>query len=383
MCTNKSNPITAKEITGFTYPVLHTGKSWYVDFTALDHVSGRMRRKKYMLDSIRSKAERRKRASEIIEATIRLLRAGWTPWVSQSDDRRFVELRAAFDKYEQFIGRLPRIKTRNDYWSRLNVLHQFLATLAIPPKYVYQFNTPLLSDFLDWLYLDRNLSARTRNNYRGWLAGVCAFFMQRQWLDHDPTDKIKILKETAKIRQPLTQEMLAELEEELRHTDPHFLLACRMEYYTFIRPKELVLLRIRDLDLDNASLFVPKEVSKNKRDGKVGLNDTLVEMFRSLGVAAAPGDWFIFGKGFRPAKRQWESQAFRRRWIDLRDKLGWGQQFQFYSLKDSGLRDLANSVGIVIARDQARHTDVSTTNHYLQGRDLPVHEEVKRFKGYI
>jgi len=40
-------------------------------------------------------------------------------------------------------------------------------------------------------------------------------------------------------------------------------------------------------------------------------------------------------------------------------------------------------MGIVIARDQARHTDISTTNKYLQGRDLPVHDETKHFKGEL
>ena len=75
---------------------------------------------------------------------------------------------------------------------------------------------------------------------------------------------------------------------------------------------------------------------------------------------------------------------FRRKWNKLvRKGLGWDDCYQFYSLKDSGLRDLANAEGIVIARDQARHTDVSTTNKYLQGRDKPVHEEVKHFKGNL
>ena len=53
----------------------------------------------------------------------------------------------------------------------------------------------------------------------------------------------------------------------------------------------------------------------------------------------------------------------------------------FYSLKDTGIRDLANSAGIVIARDQARHSDISTTNKYLKGEALPVHEETKHFEG--
>lgn len=38
---------------GFTYPRLHTGKSWYVDFTSFDPATGTMRRKKYMLDSVK------------------------------------------------------------------------------------------------------------------------------------------------------------------------------------------------------------------------------------------------------------------------------------------------------------------------------------------
>lgn len=67
----------------------------------------------------------------------------------------------------------------------------------------------------------------------------------------------------------------------------------------------------------------------------------------------------------------------------MRKALHWSDEYQFYSLKDSGIRDLANSQGIVIARDQARHTDVATTNKYLQGRDMPVHVETKHFKGAL
>ena len=68
------------------------------------------------------------------------------------------------------------------------------------------------------------------------------------------------------------------------------------------------------------------------------------------------------------------SEIFRRCWKKVRKALSWGDEYQFYSLKDSGIRDLANAAGIVMARDRARHTDVATTNKYLQGRDMPVYE---------
>ncbi len=50
----------------------------------------------------------------------------------------------------------------------------------------------------------------------------------------------------------------------------------------------------------------------------------------------------------------------------MRDALGWDDCYQFYSLKDTGIRDLANAQGVVVARDQARHRDITTTNKYIQ-----------------
>lgn len=66
----------------------------------------------------------------------------------------------------------------------------------------------------------------------------------------------------------------------------------------------------------------------------------------------------------------------------MRKALHFPDSYQFYSLKDSGIRDLANAEGIVVARDQARHTDISVTNKYLKNANL-AHEEAKRIKGEL
>ena len=79
----------------------------------------------------------------------------------------------------------------------------------------------------------------------------------------------------------------------------------------------------------------------------------------------------------------WAPRVYREYFNKVRAKLKFPDTYQFYSLKDSGIRDLANAEGIVIARDQARHTDISTTNKYLKGTSMTVHEETKRFKGKL
>lgn len=92
MCSTRKNFSPKSEVLGFTYPKLHTGKSWYVDFFSLDPATGTMRRKKYMLDSIGKVTDRRKRAQEMIESLMKLLRSGWSPWVNVDDNRGYTLL---------------------------------------------------------------------------------------------------------------------------------------------------------------------------------------------------------------------------------------------------------------------------------------------------
>lgn len=383
MCATRKNFSPKSEVLDFTYPKLHTGKSWYVDFFSLDPATGTMRRKKYMLDSIGKVTDRRKRAQEMIESLMKLLRSGWSPWVNVDDNRGYTLLEEALEKYEKSLEKLPKLKTRQSYSSRLNVLREYIKSRVIPPKYVYQFDTSFVSDFLDWLYLDRDVTGRTRNNYRGWCSALAAYFIEREYISTNPVVKIKVVPEDAKKRQPLTAEMLQSLRNYLKENNPIFLLACMMEYYTMIRPEELSNLRIKDISLKEQSVFVAAEFSKNKRDGKVGLNDELIKLMLDIELFKWPGDCYIFGDKLRHCMKKASSEIFRREWKKVRAALKWKDIYQFYSLKDSGIRDLANAKGIVIARDQARHTDVSTTNRYLQGRDMPVHDETKHFKGSL
>ena len=385
MCAARKKLNSLSEVLKFTFPKLHTGSKWYVDFYAYDPATDTMRRKKFHLDNIEKITERRKRANEMIESLTKLLRSGWSPWINAETNRSYTLLEDALEKYEAYVERMPKYKTRKSYTSRLNIFRKYNASRLLPIRYVYQFDTAFVSDFLDYIFLDRETNARTRNNYRQWCASLATFFIEKQYLTTNPVEKIKTIAETGKKRQPLTAQMLHELEQHLRDSHPYFYLACMMEYYTFIRPEELTHVKLADINIKEQSVFISADVSKNKHDGKVGLNAKIIMFMIDLGVFKYPNDYYLFGpKVSRPSAKRSDSEMFRRKWNTLvRKGLGWADCYQFYSLKDSGLRDLANAEGIVIARDQARHTDVATTNKYLQGRDAPVHEETKNFKGNL
>lgn len=380
-CLTKRN--TASELLGFTYPKLHDGKSWYVDFYAVDPSTGEMRRKKYKLDGLKKVSEKKRRAAEIIEAVTRQLRGGWNPWVNTQESRGFTLLSDVIDRYIGYIERKSRKKTKHTYQSRSNILNQYLSSCVLPIKYAYQFDGAFINDFLDWLYLDRGVTERTRNNYQGWCYGFAEFMVSRKYIENNPVEHIPQLDEKKKIPKDLSPTMIKQMQQYLKREDKHFLLACYMEYFTFIRPTELSYLKVGDISLKDRTVFVSEDFSKNKKSGKVALNDTVMKLMIELGVFSAPSSYFLFGKNFIPSSERCNADQYNRRWKKMREALGWSDEYQFYSLKDSGIRDLANEQGVVVARDQARHRDISTTNRYIQENSLLVHSEVKQFKGAL
>ena len=368
-----------KEVITYTLPKLHTGKNWYVDFLAYDPVEGKMRRKKYMLDS---------RAIEIIATLTAKLRNGWNPWAEASTERQYARFDDVTALYLKYIDKLTangtlKKKTAYDYQSRMNMLQEYNMSRAVPILYIYQFDQAYMSDFLDYILLDRDATARTRNNYRTWLSAFCTWLTEKKYIESNCVEKIKFLSEGEKMRSAFTPGDLLRLKEYLQETNAHFLLACMMEYYTFIRPDELSNIRLGDINIKEQKVFVSSAISKNRRDGMVGLNDSLIRMMVQLGTFDNTSDCYLFGKDFKPSQKKADSRIFREYFNKVRAFLRFPRCYQFYSLKDSGIRDLANAAGIVVARDQARHSDISTTNKYLKGSSLTVHEETKHFQGEL
>ena len=66
MCSSLRKNASIQSVISYTEPKLHTGKTWYIDFTAYDPLEQKMKRKKYMLDGIPKLTDRRRRANEII-----------------------------------------------------------------------------------------------------------------------------------------------------------------------------------------------------------------------------------------------------------------------------------------------------------------------------
>lgn len=379
--------ISSKCIVQFTLPRLHKGKQWYVDFFAYDPVRGKLRRKKYMLDRYKSERDRENIATILIHNLFEKLKVGWNPFVNARKTRQFTEFSTVLQRYHDYTvisenkGILKK-KTAIDYRSRLNQLKIYLQETDNGIKFVYQFDRGFAVDFLDYLILDKDVSAKTRNNYRTWLSTFATWLKERQYIDDNPIDDVHMLKEEEKFRDPLTADALVRLRDYTMKYNPPFYLACMMEYYCFIRPDELRSVKVGDISIKEQTVFIHPEFSKNRKGQVVALNDKVLKIMIEQKVFDHASNEFLFGHKLYPGPEKIYVNQFRNEWSKVRKALNFPKSYQFYSLKDSGIRDLANAEGIVVARDQARHSDVSVTNKYLKSAKF-AHEETKHFKGEL
>lgn len=379
--------ISEKVIVQFTLPRLHKSKQWYVDFFAFDPGRDCMRRKKYMLDRYKSERDRENIASILIHNLFEKLKVGWNPFVNARKTRQFMKFQTVLQRYHDYTVTaeskgILKHKTAIDYRSRLNQLKIYLEETETDIKYVYQFDRAFAVDFLDYLILDKDVSAKTRNNYRTWLSTFASWLKERQYIDKNPIDDIHMLKEEEKFRDPLTTEDLVRLRDYTVKRSPQFYLACMMEYYCFIRPDELRYVKVGDISITDQTVYIHPEFSKNRKGQVVALNDKVLRIMIEQKVFDHPSNEFLFGHDLTPGPEKIYVNQFRKEWQKVRKALGFPMSYQFYSLKDSGIRDLANAEGIVVARDQARHSDVSVTNKYLKNAKF-AHEETKHFKGEL
>lgn len=362
------------------------GKASYLFYYVRHPETGKLVRFKIMLDKYKKGVERDFMAAQISANVYNNYLKGITPFTAPSVGRTATPLKAVIGRYKTYIKKLEQKqamseKTRIDYFSRISIFEEWLEDRHYNNKKVYELNTAMATDFLDYILLDRETTTLTRNNYRTWMSAFCSWLVEKEYLTDNPIAKIPILPVKEKFREPLSVPDVKRMSQHLQRTDKRFLLACYFEYYTMIRPIELVKIRVRDIQLHDQTVFVPSMVSKNRKNGRVPLHDKIVKLMLDLDVFSHPGKSYLFGKQFIPSDERARSSIFRDRFFKLREELGFPSCYMFYSLKDTGIIDHGEKLGVISARDQARHSSVEVTNLYMKRRSGYVNEAAKHFDG--
>ena len=232
-------------------------------------------------------------ASLLITSITHRLLKGWNPFVSSDSTRHLTAFDDVLKKYRDYISSMEakgtlKQKTAYDYLSRVGTLETYISECHVRISFAYQFDRGFVVDFLDYLIMDKDVSATTRNNYRTWLSTVGTWMVERKFISRNPVEDVHMLRESEKKRDAMSKSALTRMREYLYKNNKHFLLACMMEYYTLIRPDEMRHLRIGNVSLERKEVTVPAEVAKNRKERTVGLNRKVIHLMVELNIFDAP-----------------------------------------------------------------------------------------------
>lgn len=369
------------------------GKEAYVYWYVLDPQSilegaPRLKRLKKKFNHIKAKRERDEAALRFRDEVARKLAQGWNPLLLETGRGGFAVIADCMSKYKRHLAKkfkedVIKKSTIDNYMCRLNKLEKYIEQQPNNLIYMYQLDLPFFEGFLEHIYIDRDTSTRTRNNYLNWLSSFCAYMKGNGFMETNFAEHITRLRVSDKQRKPIDEEDIKQLAEYLEKDNRHFLLACLMMYYTLVRPNELTYIQLKDFNLKEQTLYLSHEFTKNRKDAVVTIPAKIIRLMAELETFNHPDTFYLFGRGFIPSEKKAEGRIFREYFVKVREALRWPAYYQFYSLKDSGITNAIDAVGLTIAKDQARHSSVAVTNKYVRKQQMKVHPELKNFEGNL
>lgn len=379
-------------VKSYTMPVLTCAKCyWYISFYAYDPSQAKLRRKRIRISpKFKKVSERRQYANDLLERITLELRQGWNPWVNFSSPEQYATWQDVCTEYRSYIGKckaeaLMRDKTWRGYISFLDNFNAWNDSQHRPIYYAYQFDKKLLTQFVDWLWLDKGLSVRTRDNYVMWLHSFCKFLTGHSYVESDPSATLQCIGgkvKSNKNRTVIPAEGLARLKDWCMEHNKHFLLACYILYYCFIRPNEMSFIQLKHISIERGTIYIPDYSSKNGKDGTVTLPDVVTKLMIELNIFKHPDNYYLFGKSLMPGPDRYASKQFTDFWSSrIRQALKFPDKWKFYSLKDTGITDLIKEhTDLLTVRNQARHhsllmTDIYTPHDIEEANDVIRHRK--------
>ena len=347
-----------------------------------------MRLKKIMLNHIKGKRNQRAYGEELVKRLTQKLLDGWNPWIEESYPEEYALFSDVCDKYKTYLAKIAKeggIKpgTKCNYECKLSFMLKWVEKDK-KITYIYQFNKKFVCDFLDYVLVERNNTLRTRNNYIGWLKSFSGYLIERGYVQKDPTEGVNAsTKLGPKNRSVIPNDVLLQIKSYLEKENKHFLLACYILHYLFVRPHEMTFLKIKDISREKKTLALNGAYTKNGHNAIVTIPNHVIALMEELDIFSAPPDFYLFGKKFRPGMTPIPAERFSRFWVDnVKKALGLSDFYKFYSLKDTGITNMIKAkTDLLTVRDQARHSSVKVTNIYTPQDCKEANRELIGYEG--
>jgi len=353
---------------------------WIIDFYVWDAIGKKLVRKKYSgLNKIKDKAKRYEAAKKFIIETDSLLSQGYhLNAIKKQPKKKQAELIPSsptlLEAFE-IIKKLKQATNREGSFKEWKILENVFIAWCKEKGFdklpVAEIKPEHIAPFIDYVSIERGVNNTTRNNY---LIRISTFFnalIKRQIIDKNPLAGLGKLRQDEKQHIPYSKEEIQDVKETIAEKKDWLWLAIQMIYYCFIRPNELIQLKVRHIE--GKVFYIPPEISKGKTGRFVPIHPSLWDALVTAGIHKRGQHAFILSTNENGTKQLGKKTLYNTFIWLMRGKLKTGQDL--YSFKHSGVIAAYRATkDIKLIQEYCGHKNINDTDKYLRELGLIIPE---------
>jgi integrase len=347
---------------------------WYVYWFIWESDKWVQKKKRLGMNRIVSVSERREYGSQVVKEINKLLKAGNNPFSLNKSQR--VGIR---QEMEAIVSGKKTSLRRRSWQSYKYSSDKFLLWLEHHrPDIMHmdQMTRVIAREFIESLYAC-GYNGYTINAHRGFLSAIFNHWCNSQDdLIANPFTGTRKAQLATGRNIAFSDRQLKEVWEYLKMHSPGLYLFTRFIYFTYIRPIELLRLKVSDVRLDLGQIVIQGHQSKNKKQQSVVIPDAFMKDILSMNLESLPQDYYIFSKLLIPGFESYSRNSVSMKHGQALKSLGYKSDLTLYSWKHTGVVNAyRNGIDVYAIMRQLRHHSLDQTMIYLKSLGIVKNEE--------
>lgn len=363
------------EFVPYTTPTIKKYSSGiYVEYYCLSPVTHKLERHLQKANRVIKRAPTKRDGMQLLQAyCIELtnkLQNGWRPYQVANTSRTLTTLHNALDK---FLAEKKKDLRKATYFTYSTIVNK-LKAISTPDYLCMDVNRLFAVQFLESV---TDVSPRTYNNHLKQCRLIFNWMLDKCYVEKNHFTDLKPKRTFEKKRTVVPKELRDKITEYLRQKDLGFLLYLHLIYNSLIRPKEILTIRIQDINLESKSIRIDGMAAKNHKERFAPMTPEIVNLLQQLKVFQHPANWYLFSTYLQPGLNPIGYSSIKRRWENLKVELSITGNIQIYSFRDSGIFDMLKSgIDDLTVMQAADHSSLKITTIYAKHTDTHLQEKL-------
>lgn len=379
-------------------------KQWFVYFTVTNKTTGQKKRFQFRGDINKEKGKRARliEAESIIEYWKGRIANGWNPWHQQDSERPIYPHTTFPDALDFALAKCQNAPdTIEQYTVAVHRAKESAQKVGLARRRISEVKKADIKLLLEQMRKDFDLSPVGYNRSLRHLSAVLSNLDEWDVNEQNPCHKIKKQSVTETERfVPLTEDEKIIIREKLPAIHYRLFVFINVLYSTGIRPKEILALKIKDVNMVAEEITIIPDLktqnSKTKKIRRVPVDPHLMFLLRELNLDKYPPDYYVFGLPFMtvggkqskkirimhpdylcPSPKQVPRHRVTDLWNDLVVE-GLGVKKLLYSCKATGANDkIMAGISLDSLREIFGHSDKKMTLRYVSKMQEVAAKDIK------